>query len=328
MLKDSFGREIHDLRISVTDRCNFSCVYCKSADVKNYFPQRDLLSWEEFLRLSRVMAGLGIRKVRVTGGEPLLRTGVIDFIDGLRQIKGLEDIAITTNGYLLPEMAKALAEAGSIRVTVSLDSMNPEKSARITRTPASFERVMAGIEAALKAGLKPVKVNIVLMRGFNDDEIVDFARLARREELVVRFIEFMPLDADHTWDRRLVVTAKEIIEAINPVYPLVEVPRHSPSETALRYRFADGRGEIGIIAPVSIPFCGQCSRIRVTADGKIRTCLFSLKEHDVRHLLRNGHTDTEIEQFLVEAVSHKEPGHRINEPDFVQPSRTMLFIGG
>ena len=274
------------------------------------------------------MAGLGIRKVRVTGGEPLLRPGVIDFIGGLKQISGLEDIAITTNGYLLPEMAKALATAGSIRVTVSLDSMNPGKSARITRTPASFERVMAGIEAALEAGLKPVKVNIVLVRGFNDDEIVEFARLARREELVVRFIEFMPLDADHTWDPRLVVTAREIIEAITPVYPLVEIPRRSPSETALRYRFADGQGEIGIIAPVSIPFCGQCSRIRVTADGKIRTCLFSLKEHDIRYLLRNGHTDNDIEQFLVKTVSHKEPGHRINEPDFVQPARTMLYIGG
>jgi cyclic pyranopterin phosphate synthase len=328
MLKDSLGREIRDLRISVTDRCNFSCVYCKSADVKNYFPQRDLLTWEEFLRLSRVMAGLGIRKVRVTGGEPLLRPGVIDFVGRLWEVQGLEDVAITTNGYLLPEMAQALAKSGPVRVTVSLDSMNAQKSARITRTPASLERVMAGIEAALEAGLKPVKVNIVLVRGFNDDEIIEFARLARREDLVVRFIEFMPLDADHTWDRKLVVTAKEILEAIHPVYPLVEIPRHSPSETALRYRFADGEGEIGIIAPVSIPFCGQCSRIRLTADGKIRTCLFSLQDHDVRRLLRNGHSDNEIGQFLIHMVRHKEPGHRINEPDFVQPSRTMLFIGG
>ena len=243
MLRDKFGREIHDLRISVTDRCNFSCVYCKSADPKNYFPHRDLLTWEEFLRLSRVLVGLGIRKIRVTGGEPLLREGVVDFIARLRHIDGLEDVALTTNGYLLPEMARELAAAGAPRVTVSLDSTNPEKFARITRTPRSYEKVMAGIDAALEAGLRPVKVNIVLVRGFNDDEIVEFARLARRRDIVVRFIEFMPLDADHAWKRELVVTAKEIVDAIQPVFPLEEIPRHSPSETALRYRFADGQGE-------------------------------------------------------------------------------------
>ena len=328
MLKDKFGRAIHDLRISVTDRCNFSCVYCKSADPKNYFPHRDLLTWEEFLRVARVLAGQGIRKVRVTGGEPLLRDGIIAFIRNLYRIRGLEDVAITTNGYLLPEMAKDLAAAGAPRVTVSLDSTDPVKFARITRTPRSFEKVMAGVDAALAAGLKPVKVNIVLVRGFNDDEIVEFARLGRQRDIVVRFIEFMPLDADHAWNRDLVVTAREIVEAINPVYPLEDIPRASPSETALRYRFADGQGEIGIIAPVSIPFCGQCSRIRLTADGKIRTCLFSLREHDVRHLVRNGATDADIEQFFTKVVHHKEPGHRINEPDFVQPKRTMVYIGG
>ena len=328
MLYDKLGREIHDLRISVTDRCNFSCVYCKSADPKNYVPHHDLLTWEEFLRLSRVFVGQGIRKIRVTGGEPLLRDGVVSFIANLRQIDGLEDIAITTNGYLLPEMARDLAAAGSPRVTVSLDSTNPEKFTRITRTPRSYEKVMAGIDAALDAGLRPVKVNVVLVRGFNDDEIVDFARLARRRDIVLRFIEFMPLDADHSWRRELVVTAKEIIDAIHPVFPLEEITRNSPSETALRYRFADGQGELGIIAPVSIPFCGQCSRIRLTADGKLRTCLFSLGEHDVRHLVRNGATDRDIAGFIQEVVHQKEPGHRINEPDFVQPSRTMVYIGG
>jgi len=328
MLKDKFGREIHDLRVSVTDRCNFSCVYCKSADPKNYFPHRALLSWDEFLRLTRVLVGQGIRKVRVTGGEPLLRAGIIDFIASLRRIRDLEDVAITTNGYLLPEMAKELAAAGSPRVTVSLDSMDPVKFARITRTPRSFEKVMAGVDASLEAGLKPVKVNIVLVRGFNDDEIVEFARLARRRNIVVRFIEFMPLDADHVWSHDRVVTAREIVETIHPVFPLIEVPRHSPSETALRYRFADGQGEIGIIAPVSIPFCGQCSRIRLTADGKLRTCLFSLREHDVRHLVRNGASDRDIERFFTKVVGNKEPGHRINESDFVQPSRTMVYIGG
>jgi cyclic pyranopterin phosphate synthase len=328
VLKDKFGREIHDLRISVTDRCNFSCVYCKSADPKNYFPHRDLLSWEEFLRLSRILAGLGIRKVRVTGGEPLLRSGVVDFIARLRQIDGLEDLAITTNGYLLPEMAGELAAAGSPRVTVSLDSLDPAKFTRMTRAPRSLEKVMAGIDAALEAGLKPVKVNIVLVRGFNDDEIVDFARLARKRDIILRFIEFMPLDADHSWKRELVVTAREIVAAITPVFPLIEIPRHSLSETALRYRFADGQGEIGIIAPVSIPFCGQCSRIRLTADGKLRTCLFSMEEHDVRHLVRNGAMDSDIGQFFFNAVHQKESGHRINEPDFVQPDRTMVYIGG
>ncbi len=328
MLKDKFGREIHDLRISVTDRCNFSCVYCKSADPRNYFPHDDLLSWDEFLRVARVMAGLGIRKVRVTGGEPLLRPGIIEFIAGLRRIGGLEDLAITTNGYLLPEKARELAAAGAPRVTVSLDSMDAAKFARITRTPRSFEKVMAGIDAALEAGLAPVKVNIVLVRGFNDDEIVEFARLGRRRHIVVRFIEFMPLDADHNWKRDLVVTAREIVDAIYPVFPLEEIPRHSPSETALRYRFLDGEGEIGIIAPVSIPFCGQCSRIRLTADGKIRTCLFSMREHDVRHLVRNGATDKDIQEFMLSVVQQKEVGHRINEPDFVQPDRTMVYIGG
>lgn len=328
MLKDSLGRDIHDLRLSVTDRCNFSCVYCKSADPKNYFPHRDLLTWDEFLRVSRVMAGLGIRKIRVTGGEPLLRDGVIEFISRLHAIPGVEDVAITTNGYLLPEKARALAVAGRPRVTVSVDSMNPEKFARITRTPASFQKVMAGVDAALACGLKPVKVNIVLVRGFNDDEIVEFARLARREDIVVRFIEFMPLDADHSWRREKVVTAREIVDAINPVFPLEEIPRHSPSETALRYRFADGQGELGIIAPVSIPFCGQCSRIRVTADGKIRTCLFSMREHDLRHHVRNGANDEDLARFIQNVVHKKEPGHRINQSDFVQPDRTMVYIGG
>ena len=328
VLKDKFGRDIRDLRISVTDRCNFSCVYCKSADPKNYFPHRELLGWDEFLRLSRILVGLGIRKVRVTGGEPLLRAGVVDFISRLRQIDGLEDIAITTNGYLLPELARELAAAGSPRVTVSLDSLDPAKFTRITRTPRSLEKVMAGMDAALESGLKPVKVNIVLVRGFNDDEIVDFARLARKRDIVLRFIEFMPLDADHSWKREFVVTAREIVAAIDPVFPLVEVPRHSPSETALRYRFADGQGEIGIIAPVSIPFCGQCSRIRLTADGKLRTCLFSMQEHDVRHLVRNGANDSDIEQFFLSAVYQKSPATASMSPILFSRTARWCTSGG
>jgi cyclic pyranopterin phosphate synthase len=294
----------------------------------SYYPQADLLTWDELLRLAEVLAGLGIRKVRVTGGEPLLRPGIIEFVARLGQIKGLEDIALTTNGYLLPEMAKPLAAAGSPRVTVSLDSMDPVKFARITRAAASCERVLAGIDAAVAAGLGPVKVNVVLVRGFNDDELVAFALLARRRDVVVRFIEFMPLDADRAWRRDLVVPAQQIFETINVVFPLVEIPRRSSSETARRYRFVDGQGEIGIVAPISNPFCGECSRIRLTADGKIRTCLFSLEEHDVRHLVRHDATDSELARFFVRAVNQKPPGHRINQPDFIQPARAMAYIGG
>jgi len=328
MLKDKFGRELHDLRISVTDRCNFSCIYCKSADPNSYFPHRDLLNWEEMLRLGRLLVGLGIRKVRVTGGEPLLRAGCVEFIAALRGLPGLQDVAMTTNGYLLAQKARALAAAGLHRVSVSLDSMNPTKFAKITRTPGSFERVMAGVEAAQQAGMNPVKINVVLVRGFNDDEILDFARLAHARDLIVRFIEFMPLDADHVWHRELVVTAQEVLDTIEPVLPVVAIPRRNASETALRYQFADGRGEIGLVAPISTPFCGQCSRLRLTADGKIRTCLFSLKEHDVRHLVRDGATDDEIRGFILDVVHGKEAGHRINEPDFIQPSRSMVHIGG
>ena len=226
---------------------------------KNYFPHRDLLSWDEFLRLSRVLAGLGIRKVRITGGEPLLRPGVVDFITQLRQIDGLEDIAITTNGYLLPEMAGELAAAGSPRVTVSLDSLDPGRFARITRTPRSLEKVMAGIDAALEAGLTPVKVNIVLVRGFNDDEVVDFARLARRRDIVLRFIEFMPLDADHTWKRELVVTAREIVAAISPVYPLVEIPRRLPAKPLCGIALRMGRVKLGSSRRFQFPFAASAA---------------------------------------------------------------------
>ncbi|HET7212901.1 MAG TPA: GTP 3',8-cyclase MoaA [Terriglobia bacterium] len=328
MLKDSYGRDIHDLRISVTDRCNFRCVYCKSADPKNYFPHKELLDWDEFLRLAHIMTRLGIRKVRVTGGEPLLRAGIIEFLAGLKQIDGIQDLALTTNGYLLAEKAADLARAGVRRVNVSMDSSHPERFAAITRTPGSYERVMKGVDAAVEAGLHPVKVNVVLVRGFNEGEILGFAELARTKNLIVRFIEFMPLDADHSWERSKVVTAREIFETIHPVFPLEESPRREASETALRYKFQDGQGEIGMVAPVSIPFCGQCSRIRLTADGKLRTCLFSLEEYDLAAALRGGADDFAIEGLIRSAVNQKEPGHRINEPDFVQPSRTMVYIGG
>jgi len=326
MLQDSYGRQIHDLRISVTDRCNFRCFYCKSADPMTY-PKTEPVSLDDFCRLARIFAGLGVTKVRITGGEPLLRHGVERFIARLAEIPGLEDRALTTNGWLLAEKARALAEAGLTRINVSMDSVHADKFARITRTDA-YDRVLHGIEAAQDAGLHPVKVNVVLVRGMNDDEVVDFARFAREHRVIVRFIEFMPLGADRNWTRELVVTAREVVEKISAVYPLVPLERDTPSSTARRYRFAEGEGEIGLVAPVSQPFCGMCSRIRLTADGKIRTCLFSLYDHDVKPMLRNGATDEDIAGFIQRLTWRKEERHHINDPDFVKPERTMVFIGG
>ena len=327
-LTDSFNRAITDLRVSVTDRCNFRCIYCRSAEPENYVPGNHLLTWPEYQRLCRVLAALGLHKIRVTGGEPLVRPGVEDFIQWLSDRRLFDDIALTTNGFSLAEKAERLKAAGLHRLNVSLDSLKSERFDRITRTRGALARVLAGIEAAEAAGLAPVKVNAVIVRGFNDDEIFDFVHFARARRLVMRFIEFMPLDADHIWDRTRVVQAAEILAQLRQVDHLVELPRQAASETALRYRFADGSAEVGIVAPVSIPFCGHCSRIRVTADGKIRTCLFSALDHDLRGLLRNGAADSSIAARIEEIVRHKEEGHRINEPDFVPPNRTMVFIGG
>jgi GTP 3',8-cyclase len=325
-LHDQFGRQITDLRISVTDRCNFRCVYCRSADPENYMAEHKLLEWEELERVARILVGLGIRKIRVTGGEPLVRPGVEDFIARLRRM-GVSDLSITTNGHLLAERCQALVEAGLNRINISLDSLDRSKFEKITRT-RSYDRVMAGIDAAQASPLRPVKVNAVLVRGLNDGEVEAFAEFARERDLIMRFIEFMPLDADRTWTRDLVVTAAEIKRRIEARWKLVPVP-HERSETARKYRFADGRGgEIGLIAPVSQPFCGYCSRIRLTADGKLRTCLFSKDDHDLKSLLRGGASDSEISEAICAIVDEKEEGHRINEPDFVPPSRTMVFIGG
>jgi cyclic pyranopterin phosphate synthase len=324
-LTDKFGRQIHDLRISVTDRCNFRCVYCRSADPENHMPAGNLLEWDEYERLARILVGMGIRKVRVTGGEPLVRPGVEDFIGRLKKI-GVQDLSMTTNGHLLAERCDRLVAAGLNRINISLDSLDRAKFERITRT-RTFDQVMAGIDAAQASPLRPVKVNAVLVRGVNDDEVEAFAEFARDRDLIMRFIEFMPLDADHTWKREMVVTADEIHRRISARWPLVQVV-HERSETARKFRFADGRGEIGLIAPVSQPFCGHCSRIRLTADGKLRTCLFSKDDHDLKPLLRGGDSDREIGDAIISIVMQKEKGHRINEPDFVPPSRTMVFIGG
>jgi len=324
-LHDKFGRQITDLRISVTDRCNFRCVYCRSADPENHMDWRELLTWGELERLARILIGLGIRKVRVTGGEPLAREGLEDFVAALRGL-GAQDVSITTNGRGLAERCDRLVRSGLNRVNISLDSLDPAKFERITRTKA-FRQVMDGIDAAQASPLRSVKVNAVLVRGLNDDEVEAFAEFARQRNLVMRFIEFMPLDADRHWTRELVVPAAEVKRRIEARWPLVPVA-HERSETARKYRFADGQGEIGLVAPVTQPFCGFCSRIRVTADGKLRTCLFSTEDRDLKFLLRNGAGDQEIARLIEQIVEEKEEGHRINEPDFVPPSRTMVFIGG
>src|SRR5713226_2536700 len=312
-LHDKFDRPITDLRISVTDRCNFRCVYCRSADPEKYRPENELLSWAELERLGEIFLGLGIRKVRVTGGEPLVRNGVEDFITHLHEM-GVEDLSMTTNGHLLAERCDRLVKAGLRRINISLDSLDSVKFERITRT-RSFLNVMEGIDAVQNSSLRPAKVNAVLVRGLNDDEVEAFAAFARDRGIIMRFIEFMPLDADR--HRR-----------IDGQGPLVQLP-HERSESARKYRFAVGApGEIGLIAPVSEPFCGFCSRIRLTADGKLRTCLFSKEDHDLKFLLRGGAGNEEIAKFIESIVMEKEAGHRINEPDFVPPSRTMVYIGG
>jgi len=324
-LSDKFGRQITDLRVSVTDRCNFRCVYCRSADPEKHMPAHNLLEWEEFERVVRILVGLGIQKVRVTGGEPLVRPGVEDFIARLKAL-GVQDLSMTTNGYMLAERCNRLVAAGLGRINISLDSLDRGRFERITRTK-TFDDVIAGIDAAQASSLRPVKVNAVLVRGINDDEVEAFAEFARDRDLIMRFIEFMPLDADHTWTRDMVVTAAETYTRINARWPLLPVT-HERSETARKYRFADGRGQIGLIAPVTQPFCGHCSRLRLTADGKLRTCLFSKTDHDIKSMLRSGAPDREIREEIVSIVDRKEKGHRINEPDFVPPSRTMVYIGG
>jgi GTP 3',8-cyclase len=324
-LFDKHGRQITDLRVSVTDRCNFRCVYCRSADPENHMARHELLEWDEFERLVRILVGMGIRKVRVTGGEPLVRPGVEEFIARLKAI-GVHDLSMTTNGYLLESRVDALVAAGLGRINISLDSLDRAKFERVTRTK-TFDDVLAGIEAAHNSALRPVKVNAVLVRGLNDDEVEAFGEFAREHDLIMRFIEFMPLDADRAWTRDSMVPAAEVYQRISARWPLVPIA-HERSETARKFKFADGRGEIGLIAPVTQPFCGFCSRIRLTADGKLRTCLFSKEDHDLKFLLRGGASDEDIAQEIRSVVAGKEKGHRINEPDFVPPSRTMVFIGG
>jgi cyclic pyranopterin phosphate synthase len=328
LLTDKFGRPITDLRIAITDRCNYKCVYCRTGNEGALYAD---LPFADYQRMARILVGLGVRKVRVTGGEPLLRKGVVEFVRDLARLRTPSgdslDIALTTNGHLLAEMAPSLKAAGLSRVTVSMDAVDPDRFARITRVPKGYDNVLAGIRAATRAGLAPVKVNCVLLRGFNEDQIVPFGRFAREENVIVRFIEFMPLEEDRVWSLDVVVTLDEILRRMAEYRPLVEIP-HERSETARRYRFDDGLGEIGIIAPVSQPFCGHCSRLRITSDGKLRTCLFSVWDHDLHARMRPGISDAELADYIRGVVMQKEERHHIGEPDFVPASRTMVHIGG
>jgi len=327
-LTDKFGRAITDLRIAITDRCNYKCVYCRTGNEGAMYAD---LPFADYLRMARVLAGMGIKKVRVTGGEPLLRRGVVDFVRELSRLRTEDgeplEIAVTTNGHLLADLAQPLKDAGLHRITVSMDAVDPEHFARITRVPNGFESVLAGIRAAKRVGLAPVKVNCVLMRGFNEDQIIPFGKFAREEGVVVRFIEFMPLEEERVWSPDIVVTLDEIVQRMSEYRPLLEIP-HARSETARRYHFDDGIGEVGIIAPVSHPFCGHCSRIRITSDGKIRTCLFSVWDHDLYELMRRGASDDQLVEFIQGVLQRKEARHHIGEPDFVPASRTMVHIGG
>jgi GTP 3',8-cyclase len=325
-LVDGFGRVADDLRISVTDRCNFRCTYCMPAEGLVWLPKTEILSFEEIARLLRVFVGLGVRSVKVTGGEPTVRADLPALIRMLRRVGPGLDLSMTTNGVLLDRLAEPLARAGLDRVTVSCDSLMRHRFAEMTRRDA-LDRVLAGVAAARAAGLEPIKINCVVIGGTNEDEVVDFARWSRETGSVVRFIEYMPLDAQHAWERQKVVPAAGILERIAGVFPL-ELDGHA-HEPATSYRFSDGApGRIGVIPSVTEPFCDTCNRLRITSDGQLRACLFSLEEVDLRGPVRAGASDLELAALIRRGVWRKWEGHRINHPDFVRPGRSMSMIGG
>jgi cyclic pyranopterin phosphate synthase len=328
-LTDSHGRAIADLRVSITDRCNYRCVYCRTGNEGAQYAE---LPIADYLRMVRIFVEMGIEKVRLTGGEPLLRKGLSELIRELADLRTVHgkplDLAVTTNGHLLAGQAQQLKDAGLNRITVSMDAVDAETFARITRVPGSFHRVLQGIQEAQRVGLGPVKVNCVVLRGFNDDQIVSFAKFSREHSVIVRFIEFMPLEEDRLWTPETVVPYTEVVARLESFRPLVKLPATAAGETAVRYTFDDGVGEIGIIAPVSRAFCGACSRIRLTSDGKIRTCLFSQSDHDLYGVMRHGGSDEDLAAFIERTVVMKEARHHIGEPGFLKPSRSMVHIGG
>jgi cyclic pyranopterin phosphate synthase len=327
-LKDSYGRVIDDLRISLTDRCNFRCVYCMPAEGLPWLPKREILTYEEILRLAQVFVGLGVRTIRLTGGEPLMRQDIDVLIAGLARLDPALDLSMTSNGFFLAEKAERLARAGLKRINVSLDSLRPERFEKMVRRDGQLVfRILDGMRVARSVGLAPIKVNCVVVRGYNEDELADFVALGRAQDYQVRFIEFMPLDAQGEWSMRAVVPGAEILARIHAVYPLGPAGGNG-AEPATVYRFLDGQGSIGVIASVTEPFCDSCNRVRITADGQLRTCLFAVHEHDLKGLLRTGASDEELADFIIAAVWKKEAGHRINQPDFVKPARSMSSIGG
>jgi cyclic pyranopterin phosphate synthase len=326
-LHDGHGRRISDLRVSVTDRCNFRCQYCMPADGLPWLERAEILSFEEIERLVRVASEMGVNELRLTGGEPLVRRDFPSLVSMLRSVPGIDDLSLTTNGYLLERDAAALVKAGITRVNVSIDSLQRDRFFQLTRRD-SLPQVLRGLEAiAQHPEVRPIKVNAVALRDFTEEEALPFAEFARSTTFQVRFIEFMPLDGDHAWTADQVLSGDEIRAIIERRYPLEEAPRE-PHATARVFRFADGRGEIGFINPVSEPFCSDCNRIRLTADGKLRTCLFSLHETDLRAPLRAGAADDELETVMRDAVWRKELKHRVGEKGFRQPPRTMSAIGG
>ena len=326
-LVDSWDREIHSVRVSVTDKCNFRCRYCMPAEGLEWLPRDEVLSYEEIARLVRLLASMGVDEVRLTGGEPLVRRDLPALVSLLSETPGVRDLSLTTNGVLLDRLAGPLVEAGLTRLNVSLDSLSHVRFAEITRRDA-LDRVLAGLaEAERYPELRPIKINCVAIRGFTEEEVPALAELARRKPYVVRFIEFMPLDADEAWSEDEVLTGAEIRALIEEHWPLEEIPAKA-SSTARRFRFADGAGEIGFVNPVSEPFCSSCDRIRLTADGQLRTCLFSRREWDLKAPLRDGASDDELAALIRFAVRHKELKHKINDPGFVRASRSMSQIGG
>jgi GTP 3',8-cyclase len=326
-LRDGHGRMIGDLRVSVTDRCNFRCQYCMPAEGLPWLERAEILTFEEIARLVSLFADMGVHDVRLTGGEPLVRKQFAHLAQMLAQIDAVHDLSVTTNGFLLERDAEALVRAGINRFNVSVDSLQRDHFFELTRRDA-LPQVLRGLEhLATFPEAHPIKINAVAIRGFTEDEVIPLAEFARTTPYEVRFIEFMPLDADHAWNEDQVLTGDEIRDAIDAVYPLEPQPRE-PHATARVYNFADGRGKIGFINPVSEPFCGDCNRVRLTADGRLRTCLFSLNETDLRSPMRDGADDRELERIIRDAVWLKELKHHVGEPGFIQPARSMSAIGG
>jgi GTP 3',8-cyclase len=326
-MKDSFGRVVESLRISVTDRCNFRCRYCMPEEGMVWLKHGDLLTYEEIVRLAGIFTSLGVTKFRLTGGEPLMRKEVPVLVAGIRKVPGVRDIALTTNGYFLEEHAAALAAAGLDRLNVSLDSLNPSTFTAMARRDF-FDKVWRGLDVAKSLPIRPIKLNVVLIRGQNDNEIEKFALLARTGPFIVRFIEFMPIGADDGWTADKVISTAEVIERIRHLGLNLVPSGTETNQAAERYTFSDGVGEVGFISSVSNPFCESCNRVRITSDGHFRTCLFSHHETDLKQLLRNGASDDEVRGVITKAVWEKEKGHLINQPGFVRPERTMSQIGG